>query len=172
MTTDRSQLLNVQFEIAGQKQLDRALGVWIGRITDLRGVWPDIRDDFIIGEKEQFKTQGGSGSGGWPKLSPVYEAWKNKKYPRRPLLVVNGRLRMSLTNKGSDDMVYEAGKLSLKLGTKVPYAIYHQTGTSKMPARPPIELTERQKNLWPKLIQEYLFKSGQALQGPGDRITL
>lgn len=169
---DRSQLLNVQFEIAGQKQLDRALGVWVGRITDLRGVWDDIRDDFIAGEREQFKTEGGSGSGGWPPLSPVYKAWKDRHYPRRPLLVLNGRLLMSLTNKNNADMVYEKGKLSLKLGTKIPYAIYHQTGTSKMPARPPIELTERQKTLWPKLIQEYLFKTGQALQTPDDRITI
>ena len=82
-----------------------------------------IRDDFLGEVATSFKSRGR----------------KDSAYPGRPLLVLTGRLRESLTNARSRDSVYnrrQKGFKLLSLGTRVPYAGYHQHGTSKMPRRP------------------------------------
>jgi len=164
-----AQGFNITFEVAGVQQLNRTLGVMASNVQDLTGVWDDLRDDFLQGEAEQFDSEGGAASGGWEALSPAYAAWKEMAAPGRPILMLTGRLRASLTNANDPFFVYRPSRLSMEIGTRDPKASFHQQGTGRMPARPPVELTERQKKLWPKMIHEYLFKSAQALQGgPGD----
>ncbi|MBT4498064.1 MAG: hypothetical protein HOC74_10105 [Gemmatimonadetes bacterium] len=160
----RQDLFNFTFEVHGQKQLDRALGLYSANIKDLRGVWPDIRDDFLEGGQAQFASQGKSGSGGWKALSPAYAAWKNAHFPGKPILQRQGDLIGSLTNKSNKRFIYRPSKLGLAIGTRVPYARYHQTGTPDMPARPPIQLTKAQQTRWMKLIQEHIFNTGQGYQ--------
>jgi phage gpG-like protein len=50
----------------------------------------------------------------------------------------------------------------MEVGTVVNFAIYHQKGTSKMPARPLIQLTDEDKKRWVKYIQKYLVKQARA----------
>jgi len=158
----RGDLVNLTFTVNGEKQLDRALGLYASAVKDMRPVWPDIRDDFTDGQEEQFSSQGQSGSGGWVSLSSDYGAWKALNFPGMPILQRTGRLKSSLTERSHADFRYEAGRMGLTMGTKVPYAGYHQTGTRKMPRRPPIELTEAQRRGWVKMIHAYIVESGQA----------
>lgn len=184
----RGELVEISFDVFGQKQLSRVLGLWAANVKDLRGVWPDIRDDFLKNQAKQFATQGRHGSvhrvffglfksQGWAPLSPAYAAYKALKWGNKGILVASGRLEDSLTQATHPDFIYKPKKKSVTLGTKVPYASLHQTGTRQMPQRPPIELVESQKRRWPKLMHEYIFKSGQgfgksSMGGMLDRVRL
>ena len=154
-------MLHLEFTVAGQYQLSRALGLYADRAHDLRPAWEDIRDDFLRNEMEQFESEGRHASGGWAELSPIYAAWKNAHLPGMPILQLSGRLMDSLTDKRHADFVFEAKRKSLRMGTKVPYARFHQEGTRTMPDRPPIALTDKQRRLWVKIIQTHIFQSGQ-----------
>ena len=145
-------------------EIDRALGLLMKNVKDLRGLWPDIKSDFIKGEIDQFHTEGRSGGtfGRWKRLSPKYKAWKDKNFPGRKILERTGRLKTSLIGGRGEGFVYRPSKLGLTIGSNVPYAGYHQTGTSRgLPKRKPIDLTEKQKIRWMKLTQEYIQKSAQ-----------
>lgn len=158
---DRSNLLNISFEVYGVKELDRALGVMAANVKDLRAVWPRIRQDFIEGQREQFETEGDASGGRWPALSPAYKAWKDIHYPGKPILQRTGRLFDSLTRTGDADAIYEPGLLGLTMGSKVRYGGYHMVGTDIMPPRPPIRLTSGQAHRWVQYIQEHIVNTGQ-----------
>ncbi len=149
-------MANLVFEIniLGELQVARMLEGVKYRTSDLRPVWAAIADDFLQIEARQFATEGGLGRP-WPPLSPAYAAWKAKHYPGAPILVRTGRLRASLTSRGGDHVEAIEPQM-LKIGTAVPYARFHQTGTKRMPPRPPIVIPEEAKDRWVRLIQAYL----------------
>lgn len=150
-------MLKITFEVEGEKQLSRSLGLLIDHSSDLRPVWPEIRENFIENEERQFSSEGHHASGGWKPLSPKYADWKERHYPGRPILVLSGALRESLT--GGSGFLYRTGRLSMSIGTKNPVGSYHQRGAGHLPRRPPIELTERQKGKWMKILHEYIWKN-------------
>lgn len=143
-----------EVSIAGELQIQRLLDGIIYRGQDLRPVWQYIAEDFHQLEAQQFATEGGLGRP-WPPLSPAYAAWKAKHFPGAPILVRTGRLRASLTGKTGDTVEVLEPQI-LRIGTRVPYAIFHQTGTVKMPPRPPIVISEAAKDRWVRLIHAYL----------------
>jgi len=161
----KGELVRFEFEVAGVKQLDRALGLLKVNVKDLRFIWDDIYDDFRKGGEKLFGSEGKGGSRGnakWRKLSTPYAAYKARVRPGRKILVFDGNLKSSLTQKGASGAIYQKSKLSLTMGSSIPYALYHQTGTRRgLPKRPPIDLSNAQKNRWLKLIHEGIWKSGQ-----------
>ena len=68
----------------------------------------------------------------WAPLSPQYKAWKERNYPGKTILRRTDRLFHSVVNNPNLNITPER----LTFGTNVPYASFHETGTSKMPARP------------------------------------
>ena len=93
--------------------------------TDLRVALTLIRDDWRKANKAQFNLVG---EGQYPPLSAKYAERKAIKHPGAPILVATGRLRDSLTIRGGTvDSISQIGKLSMILGTKVPYGIFHQS---------------------------------------------
>ncbi|MCX7844361.1 MAG: phage virion morphogenesis protein [Candidatus Bipolaricaulota bacterium] len=143
-----------EISIAGELQVRRLIEGVIHRGQDLRPVWACIARDFHEVETRQFATEGGLGRP-WPPLSPAYAAWKAKHYPGAPILVRTGRLRASLVGSTRDTVEVMEPHM-LRIGTRVPYALYHQTGTSRMPPRPPIVIPEAAKDRWVRLIHAYL----------------
>lgn len=101
----------------------------------LRQVLPELAQDHA-GFFGQARDSGGSP---WPPLSPVTVAAKGHS----TILVDSGALRASLTQPGGPNNVAAASHRGLIFGTADHKAGYHQTGTSKMPARPPVGLTEQ-----------------------------
>lgn len=100
----------------------------------------------------QFNTEGSTGATGhWAPLSPEYGAWKAKHAPGLPLLVGirptgskgqrpqtyarSGKMRMQLLNPES--LHVSATRLLYAPDSDI--AGYHETGTDKMPARPPVD---------------------------------
>lgn len=129
--------LSTAFERAGAETADVS-----------RHILPRLVPVLEAGAAAQFDAEGrGPISGAWAPLSPKYAAYKQKVAPGAPILVLTGRLRDALTNGSSANALRDISGTGLTYGTKsVPYASYHQTGGSRLPARPPFDFdseTER-----------------------------
>ena len=131
---DTLQRMGVAFERAGAELVD--LG---------KHVFPLLAPVFEAAEARQFDAEGsGPARGAWADLSEVYAAWKDKKYPGAPLLVATGALREALTAASSPLGARDYSASTFVFGTVgVPYASFHQSGTGKMPARPPFDMDEQ-----------------------------
>lgn len=88
---------------------------------------------------EDFVIEGARSGSRWAALSPGYAAWKAEHAPGKGILVLSGALKASLVGDGAGSVV-RATATSLEIGTTVPYAMYHQTGTRHMPQRPPLRV--------------------------------
>ena len=98
-------------------------------IKDWRGFWATVFIPRYIEEIQQnFETEGElSGyTFGWPDLNPAYAAWKARHFPGTKILERTRRLRESLAHGGNSDTVIEAGPRTLRFGTRVWYARFHQ----------------------------------------------
>lgn len=137
--------MNLTLTIDGEEKFKAAFATLDESIRDWREVWPEIEQIYFRAQLEQFASIGSRGGAVWTPLSDSYRRWKEKKYPGRPILVLTGRLKRSLSvaGVGGGDQVRELEPLSLTIGSVVPYALYHQRGTKRMVARPPIQLIKR-----------------------------
>ena len=106
--------------------------------------------------EEQFDSQGGR-SGGWAPLaaSTVREKAHLGQDPR--ILFATHRLVESLTRKFDTDHIEELSRNTLRFGSSVTYGIYHQTGTRKMPKRPPVVLKETDRRELVKIVQRSIL---------------
>ena len=125
----------IRIEIQGTEQLSKAFTELSRRIGDLTPVWPRVAQIFYERERQLFDSQG---EGNWVQLSARYGRWKQKHFPGYPLLQRTTEMAVSLTNRSSPFSVLDMRPKNFAVGTSVPYAQFHQTGTSRMPARPPI----------------------------------
>lgn len=150
--------MKISVEVEGlQETLAAFKGVEQGML-DLRqlGAWKAVASEFRKIVKEQFNSEGGVGrSGKWKPLKLKYAAMKSKKYGDQKILQASGKLYRSLTTNAERNFVQE-DKQELRIGTSVPYATYHQTGTKNMPARLPIDFTDEQGRQLMKPIQDKL----------------
>lgn len=144
-------------EVMGAEQYVRGLDRFTEGIQDLRPAWLYVAPALRTAIQQQFESEGGHGGQGWAPLNPRYAAWKEAQHSGQPLLVISGRMRGSLVGT-TPDTIYEARPLSLRLGTRVPYASFHQRGTRKMPARPIIQLSEADKRGIDRALLFYLSR--------------
>lgn len=116
-----------------------------------------VEPDFERIQLDQFASQGARGEGGsWAPLSPAYAAAKARRFPGRPILEASGRMKGSLTQAGHPDSFRRITRTSYERGTSVPYASAHATGTSRMPARPPVGVTEADFDKWYTALGDYV----------------
>lgn len=156
-------MFKLQFTVAGVHEVLRTFSRWTEGVEDLGPAFESIAKDFSQISKDQFESEGKYGSGGWASLAKGYGAWKAKAYPGAKILERDGWLKGALTGTEKLYRIEEIGKHELQLGANLPYGLYHQTGTRKMPARPPIQLTEDDKTRWAKIVHKYLFELAKAL---------
>ena len=109
------------------------------RARNLRPWLDDLADKIADINRLNFMTNG-SVVGGWRPLSPDYLRWKQRKKPGSPTLVFNARMMESLTRRPFG--VEQIGRRSLRIGSDVHYAEFHQTGTRNMPARKVLVMPE------------------------------
>lgn len=122
--------------------------------------------DMVAG---QFTGQGAAGATGrWAPLSEAYAAWKESHVPGLPLLVgirrtgqkgerpqtyaQSGRMRMELL----DPLATHVSAHRLLYAPTSEIAGYHETGTSKMPARPPVDLRLTDLRVFDRIFVEWL----------------
>jgi hypothetical protein len=145
-------------EIAGQVEMDRGIARFADAVADYRPIWPVIEDDFYALEKDQFKSEGAETGEKWAQLADSTLRQKEALYPGKPILERAGALVASLTDPGADGAVHIEARKQLTLGTTVAYALYHQTGTLKMPARQEIRMPEPFKRQVMHHVQTYLVQ--------------
>lgn len=102
-------------------------------------------DAIRLGFQENFSAESAGSGAKWQALAPSTVRERLRLgYGARPILVRSGSLLNSLM--GGTDSVEEFSTSNdgwvLSVGTKNKYAIFHELGTSKMPARPFIEISQ------------------------------
>ncbi len=149
--------MKVTVEVTGAKELTAAFDYVQDGVADLRKgkAWLRVRQEFYKIQKEHFAAEGNGKTGKFAALSPAYKKVKQAKYGNAPILQASKRLYKSLTSGGGEAII-EEGPQEMVLGTSVPYAGYHQSGTGKMPARPPIDLTDEHEKRLTEPVNLYL----------------
>lgn len=126
--------------------------------TEFKTIFEKIADEFYESQEKVFGAEGAfEGRARWAELSPRYRAWKEKNYPGMPILQLTGKMKSSLVGSGAEGSVYEVSNKELTVGTNVPYAIFHQRGTRRMPQRKIIEVTDRQKLRWVHIVHYFMM---------------
>ena len=156
-------MLRVTFQVEGEAQFDRAFSRFGEGISDLRPLWDDVAKVFYDVEDKQFASEGAHSGNKWKPLSAKYQAWKEKRIPGPMILELTNKLKLSLTYKGSGNHVRAEEPLMLVLGSSLPYARYHQTGTRRMPARKPIDFNEDDRKRIGKAIHRGLVRMSRKI---------
>lgn len=157
--------VEIKVSVLGEAQLHRALEGRIRRTSDLRPAFEQIADDFFEGEGRAFDREGGhEGNPAWAPLNPQYAERKARTHAGAKILTRSGKLRQALT--GGSGSVREVGRLRLAVGGSIIVGKWdlgslHQTGTRRMPARKPVNLSRRQRHRWMRIITDHLRIEGR-----------
>lgn len=138
--------LRVTIDGTGGKLLDRELLAFAERLAVPVAGLQAAATIMRRASEEQFQTEGGHASGGWPELAA---STVKERGSAHPILRVTDALFDSMTRKFDSrhiEKIDPSGE-SLRFGTTVPYAIYHGSTKprSKIPYRPPLALSESDK---------------------------
>lgn len=140
-----------EFTAFGEKLVSREILRWGEHVADPVPVWESMFHDIARLETEQFDTEG-TFSGGWAVLADSTVQAKALAGLDPRILHATLDLRKSLTEVGGPGNVHIAEPSFMVFGSDVPYGKYHQTGTTRMPRRRPVDFTSRiRQNLMKKL---------------------
>jgi hypothetical protein len=152
----------VRITVNGTANYDRGFDLAGKRLLAFKRAAEDMTEPLTaIGETivtSVAATMAAQGAGAWPGLSTPYGPWKQKHVAGVPMLVglrplhkgtrehptrpetygISGAMAKSLLNR-SEALHIEPQRM-LYAPTS-PIAGYHEDGTTKMPARPPLALT-------------------------------
>jgi len=128
----------IKADVDATRLIQKLDGISLG-LRDLTPVWDKIHEVFIAFVKRVFASEGGYVGEAWAPLSPGYARWKARHTADKGILQLRGRLYGSLIESQHPDHVFRDGPSFMEVGTRVPYAKFHQTGTRRMPRRPPIK---------------------------------
>ena len=142
------------YELVNDERVASALRRAASVSSDLRVPYAMIAKDFQKSRKAIFALQS---AGQYPDLStkPFFAWWEKNEDLRRqfdggykeykkakfgfsyPILKATGRLEKSVTDPGDPENVTRIGPIEMELGTRVPYAVYHQSDEprSRIPLR-------------------------------------
>lgn len=153
--------LYIKIDLEGVPTLIRRINGVKGKVKDLRKAWKKIGEDFRKTEEKVFNGQGAYGSRSqWTPLTPKYKEWKQSHYPGKPILQLSGNLKSSLTKKSAGHIEIITAT-SITLGSNDKKFKWHQKGTNKMVARPPITFTEYQAEKWAKIIRDDIMEGAK-----------
>jgi phage gpG-like protein len=133
-------VVNISVEVEDAK-LNSALTKLAGQFGNAR---PALRAGARVmagAARENIASRGRSSGHPYPPHAPATLraiASTNRRGVRSAgeLLNATGRLLQSVGTFGGPDSIFEETDDSLTIGTRVPYARFHQTGTRRMPRRP------------------------------------
>jgi hypothetical protein len=120
----------------------------------------------------QFGTEGAWSGNPWAELSPVYGEWKEKHAPGTPKLVglkpehkgtrehptrpqhytPSGKMRAELLDVGS----VSVSQKRMLYAPVSNIAGFHEFGTEKMPARPPVEVPVGELHEWDRVFVQWM----------------
>lgn len=124
------------------------------RSTDFRSVFRWARRELEEAQRENFASEGAASGRRWASLDDDYARWKLSEYGPLPTLVRTGDLYREVTFfRGPPN---EIGLSRATFGTDLPYAGFHQAGTSKMPQRRIIYVPKLFAERMGELVLKYL----------------
>jgi phage gpG-like protein len=155
----------VSFTYSDNSQaVDKALANFQAALADERPALQAIADDFRALIARQFSTEGRAEGTPWPPRVGAGLAPPSKRAMQAsPLLVRTGALRNSLIEPHAPDHVEQIDATSLTFGTRVPYALFHQFGTRRMPARPLIVLSGERAERLLEIVRGGMEEKGSIL---------
>lgn len=172
--------MDITLDVFGDVQLKRKILRVGDRAEDASPALRGLADYFRDLERDQFRSEGGTGSGGWPELKPStirkrvgglrdrnvgrFRSRSSGRFMSRSqatasitILDDTGALKDSLTDAGDESHIERVSRDELEFGTLVPYARFHQTGTKHMAKRRPVELSETHRRESVRKLQKYLM---------------
>lgn len=146
---------SIKFNLSGDKELLRALDKLIQSATSPQPLYQEIGENLLASTRARYLDETDASGKKWAPLSPSYLSSKKKRgsaYPTEKLL---------LTGKMFSSLGFNATFSGLELGfsDEIHYAKWHQTGTPKMPARPPLGFSDGDKSMIINEINEFLNRS-------------
>ena len=130
-------------------------------MEDLSPVWEIAREDMMRDVKDVFETEGASMGEKWVGLSKAtIKDRKRKGFPPYPILYRTGALKNSLLGgSGGIDVVDRWG---WEYGTRIPYAIYHQSRRPRrrLPRRAFLYVSNKFKGDLVKYIHKFIVTGG------------
>ncbi len=152
-------MVTISIETIGEERFIRGFSRIVEDMDDMRPAFQDVSEDFYRREKQIFDRQGDPVA--FKSLSAAYKKWKTLHFPGRKIMQLTGRLRLSLVDPDrakAGDVVKKISKRSAEFGSQVPYAHRHQMGTGGMPKRMIVQLTNKDKIRWGRIIHEWAIK--------------
>lgn len=148
--------LRFTLDVLGETQVDRAFLRVSDAARNLTPLFERLVKELQEVEKLQFESEGAYGSGGWAELSEATIESKQRRGMDNGILRATNALYNSLTGSGSGSIVDVSAEW-LRYGTAIPYAGFHQSGTSLMPQRRVVQLPEGERRNLVKIIQQYIL---------------
>jgi phage gpG-like protein len=149
--------VRIVFEISGDRQIERELLRIGDRAADASPAFDRIIDLWASETAQQFQSEGAHASGGWAPLAPSTLARKRTLFGGGRILHETGTLESSLTDRGDPNMIVQISRDEVAWGSRVGYEKFHQTGTSRMPRRRPVEFTEAARRETVRILQRWFI---------------
>lgn len=144
----------IEFTYAvNSEPVENALATFQESLAEQSPALRRIADDFRAMMARQFATEGWAEGTPWAERAP---STLRRRRASTSILYETGALLRSLTEPGAAGHVEELEGYSLTLGSRLPYARYHQTGTRRMPARPLIVLSGARVERWTEIVRRSL----------------
>lgn len=143
----------LEIRVEGVQEAIIAIDTMIRRSSNLSNPFQRFQKYWFQDIDESFAAGGEPIE--WPALSPAYEGWKSKAYPGQPIMRRSDRLYESLTSQ-TGDTIWQVGPRHIEFGSRVPYFEFHQTGTSRMPARPVLQISSQAVERLRQMIERYV----------------
>lgn len=119
-------LVPVTISVDGEAEYARAFSMTARLAEDLREPLQEAGEALIRAVGRQFESEGSAELGQrWQRLSPAYAAWKEARYPGRPILVRTGKMRGAATNRAQ---ALRITPRRLVYTVDSDYAIHHHRG--------------------------------------------
>jgi phage gpG-like protein len=151
--------IEITFQITGQRAVRQKLATWGRHIESLAPAWEQVGEDLLGDFTANFDSEGG-GFGtfaAWPQLAASTIADRLRKgFAPGPMLERTGLLRQSVTERMTPGNLFLVEPNRLTVGTYVPYARFHQSGTSRMPARPIVGISWDRRSAIVKRLGDYV----------------
>jgi phage gpG-like protein len=147
--------VKLRFEVFGDEQIERELLRFSAYVGSAQPAFREMADRMREQIGEQFATEGQRGSGGWAPLAESTLAAKAAAGLDSHILQATHSLLESLTEPGGDH-IEEISDEHLLFGSRNPYGSFHQKGTSRMPARKPVDFTELDRRGLVQILQRFL----------------
>jgi len=172
-------LLDITFTVDGEETIVQQLATFGADIRDLSPAWEQIGEDVLVFNGGNFDYEGavydGAQGGWWPLAESTQRERARLGYgPAHPILKRTGTLEESLTVRGALGNVFEVRPDGLTIGTRIPYAKYHQhanywntgKGGSRLPRRTLVGLTDTMKTLVVNRLATYVRAQLTAINQP------